>query len=57
MSEWQPTMILRVKRYKNYSYAETQGVVYEDTLQQLWIRVDEDYDNQEWRDVPVVEPR
>ncbi len=54
---FQPTMILRVKRYENYSYAETQGVVYEDTLQQLWVDPDEEYDNHQWRDVPIVEAR
>jgi hypothetical protein len=53
-----PTMALRVMRVANYSYAETHGVVYDDTLQQLWVATNPDgYDDAEWRDVPIWEKR
>jgi hypothetical protein len=54
-----PTMILRIHRYTNYSYCETEGVRYEDTLQQLWVGEPDDhgYAETEWRAVKVVEDK
>lgn len=53
----QPTMILRIKRVKDFSEAETHGVQYENVLQQLWIDPDDvgRWPDAQWRDVPVVE--
>jgi len=56
---WQPTMTLRVRRYIDYSYAETRGAQHEDTLQQLWVNPDAEYPEEatEWRSVPIEEVR
>lgn len=49
-----PTMQLRVRRYTNWSRAETHGAEHEDTLQQLWVALEPDgYDDTEWRDVEI----
>jgi hypothetical protein len=51
-------MILRISRRVSYSRAETHGIEHEDTLQQLWIDTEADeWEAQEWRDIPVVEQR